>query len=285
MKNNCIFCEGDTAFIFEKQSSSTKKKYKIYECKNCGLWQIHPRVSAEETNELYQKNYFKKRTDRGYDNYNSEKVRQSVEDTFYKNLNDLDFFKWEETLPSCRKSLDIGCAAGYFVEYLHNRKWNSQGIDVAKEMIEAAQKRKLTVYNADFLKKRFETNSYHLVTMWAAIEHLEDPQKFLEKISAILKPGARLILTTCHTGYFAKRKKENWRYLNVPEHMWFFSRKSLEMMGEKHGLKLNRSFTYGSGFTTIENAGLKYRIQKAICDRLAKIFHLGDMIVCEFVRK
>lgn len=284
---NCYLCHSSLKIRYRKYSPFFKKDFNIYECPSCGLWQIKPVPAESELNLLYEENYFHQRTDRGYDFYESEKVKKSIENTFQKNLTDLNFFSWEKELLKenvSPNSLDIGCAAGYFVSYLKNRNWNSMGIDVSKAMINVAQKNSLHVINGDFLETPFQEKSFDLITMWATIEHLPDPLKFLEKISFLLKPKGKFILSTCNTGIFARIRKENWRFLNVPEHIFYFNKNNLNLAGKKYNLNLNKAFSYGSGFTARQNASAFYRITKKIFDSVARYFLTGDMIVIEYIR-
>ena len=279
--NRCYNCNQPTVLLFTKIGEN-QKSYQVYRCTSCGLWQIDPIPSEKELEALYQDQYFKKRTKKGYDNYLSDAVRKSIMNTFEKNLSDLNFYKYEKSLHSKERSmLEVGCAAGYLVEYFQERGWLAQGIDVANEMVEAAKNSGVNAVTGDFLTYEFEHN-YDLCTMWATIEHLREPKRFLEKISSLLKPGGRLYLSTCNTGYFARKYKENWRFLNVPEHIWYFNNKNLSSMAKPFGLKPRHCFTYGSGHTTREGASFYFQLKKKLADSLAKYRGMGDMIVSEF---
>lgn len=278
----CRLCGAPLDFLFSKKSAEAEI-FDIYSCTDCQLWQIHPLPSQAALNALYQNRYFEKRTDRGYDTYTSEKIKKSVVSTLEKNLTDLNFFEYEKNLKQGRRrSLEIGSAAGYFVEYMHERGWHSEGIDVAEKMVNAARRRGLNVHHGDFLQFNLPKESYDLVVLWATLEHLRDFQAFLTKAAGLLKPGACLYLTTCNTGFFAQIYGEAWRYLNVPEHLYYFNRDNLKLAGRQAGLELEHSFTYGSGFTTREDAGFFYNLMKPLADTAAKFFHSGDMIALSF---
>lgn len=238
-----------------------------------------PLPSPAELTELYQNEYFKERSDRGYADYTSEKIYRSVVSTLAKNLADLDFPAWEKSLPAEKRLLEVGCAAGHAVAYFQNRGWQVLGMDIAHEMIEAGLKAGRNLIEADFLGFDFKGQKFNLITHWATLEHLPQAEDFLRKMASLLAPGGKIYLSTCNTGYFARRYGTAWRYLNVPEHVFYFNRKSLSYLAEKCGLKITRAFSYGSGYTTKENAGLLYRIAKKISDRLARFFLSGDMIV------
>lgn len=282
----CYLCGGDLSLQYKKYSPVTRKEYTIFACEKCGLWQLNPPPRGDLAN-IYEENYFHQRTERGYADYESQKVKSSIENTLGKNLRDLQFETWEKDLlvkEEKPRALDIGCAAGYFVSHLKERGWASRGIEISSVMAAAARKNHLDVIHGDFLKTPMQTESLDLVTMWATIEHLEDPMAFLEKIHAILKTGGHLILSTCHQGFFAKIRKEKWRYLNVPEHIYYFKKSHLRFMAKKAGFVLSRSFTYGSGFTAKDSAPWYYKFIKYLCDRCARHFHSGDMIVMDYIK-
>ncbi len=247
----------------------------------CTVWQIQPLPSPAELTALYQNEYFKERSDRGYADYTSDKIYRSVVSTLEKNLRDLDFFPWEKNLPSEKRLLEVGCAAGHAVAYFAARGWQALGMDIAHEMIEAGRAAGRNLEEADFLSHDFQAQKYDLITHWATLEHLPQAEAFLTKMRTLLAPGGKIYLSTCNTGYFARRYGKAWRYLNVPEHVFYFNKKSLSVLAAKCGLKISGAFSYGSGFTTKEGAGFSYRLRKKIADKLARWHLTGDMIVIE----
>ena len=276
----CSLCFSKS-FLKYSKISSNNIVYNVYNCKQCKQWQIVPIPSEEELRLLYADTYFSKRTDRGYNDYKSLQVSQSIISTIEKNLQQLDFYNWESKFSYTAKALDVGCAGGYFVEYLHNRKWKAEGIDVATTMVEYAQSRNLNVYYGDFLTKEYQKESFDLITLWATIEHLRDPSLFLKRIAMLLTPDGVVYISTCHLGFWAKIRGIHWRYLNVPEHIWYFSYRSLQRWASNAGLKIDLAFTYGSGFTTRSEQPFWYSVCKRIADSSAKKSRLGDMIVCK----
>ena len=291
---NCFLCEQEIKQKYVKKNQGLR--YSLFSCRPCGLDQLWPIPPQEELNLLYQGTYFKTRTDRGYDNYLSDGVKESFLRTTKKNLKQLNFYQWERELFSSEsgstqqksfrpRSLDVGCSAGYFVEYLQKRGWQGEGVDLASDMVLAAQKKGLNVKKGDFLKAHYSKESYDLITLWASLEHLPDPTAFIKKFYEILKPGGHLYISTCHLGFWAKVRKEKWRFLNPPEHIWFFSAGSIKEWFGRYGFQTNRLFTYGSGFTSKKNAHLFYKILKKVTDFTARYFFLGDMIVVDFIKE
>jgi len=281
--SNCYICNNSIKFKFEKYSEPLKKFFKLYECINCNLLQISPLPSAEVLHNLYQGEYFNKRSSRGYNDYTSAEVKQSITNTFIKNLNQLDFFKYENTLNDTKSILEIGCAGGHFLEYLHKRDWKVLGIDISDNMIQFAKSKGLPAICTDFLKFTFE-EQYDLIVLWATLEHLTDPRLFLQKMESLLKDNGKIYISTINYGFWGKIYGINWRYLNVPEHIYYFNYKNLKSLCSQTNLKITRSFTYGSGFTQIKNMNLIYRLKKLVFDKVAKLFHSGDLIVLELTK-
>lgn len=276
----CALCGAALQPRLEKQGVNGKL-YRIECCTACTVWQIDPLPTPAELTELYQNEYFKTRSDRGYADYTSEKIYQSVTSTLVKNLHDLDFFAWEQTLGEPKRLLEVGCAAGHAVHYFAQRNWQTLGIDIAAEMVKAGQQAGRNLIIADFLTHDFGSEKFNLITHWATLEHLPQAEAFLRKMAGLLAPGGKIYLSTCNTGSFARRYGVKWRYLNVPEHVFYFNRKSLELLAKKCGLKVTRAFSYGSGFTARDDAGWLYRFKKRVADRLARFGLSGDMIVIE----
>ncbi|MDH4199930.1 MAG: class I SAM-dependent methyltransferase [Spirochaetia bacterium] len=279
----CTVCQNSLKIKFSKYSEPLNKEFKIFTCNFCGLWQIFPLPQKKDLVKLYEKNYFSRRTSRGYHNYESEAVKRTIQSTFEKNLKDLHFYSYENQLDVQKSAFEIGAAAGYFTEYLKDRGWASSGIDVSGEMTAAAQKRGVPVIHGDFLLHTFGNNKFDLITLWATLEHLPDPEKYLHKMSKLLKPQGHIYISTAHTGFWAKFFGKNWRYLNVPEHVFYFNRHNLQILLKKYDLKIHKSCTYGSGFTSKPDSSLFYKILKKIFDFSAKRFHSGDMIVIDVI--
>ncbi|WP_411823110.1 class I SAM-dependent methyltransferase [Leptospira sp. 'Mane'] len=274
--------------LFSKESP-LGESFQIVKCSDCSLVQVNPQPNLEEVIRYYSDSYFTQRTDRGYDNYYSDKVKSEISRVFQLNLQDLKFFEWENdyknhspyvTDGKVLRSLDIGCAAGYFVDYMRGRGYSSYGIEVADGPVKFARETLgLEVYQEDFLgwDKGFQ-NQFDTITLWATIEHLHKPKETLEKIFKHLKPGGCLVLSTCRYGVLAKILGPSWRYLNVPEHLYYYSLSGLLKVLKTIGFTSPVSLSYGSGFTSRANAGIFYKLSKKFADWFVKKTNQGDML-------
>jgi SAM-dependent methyltransferase len=281
---NCNSCGGSSFELILTKDSPLDENFSIVKCKSCGLVQVNPQPTEVEVLKYYSDSYFTQRTDRGYDNYYSDHVKSEISRVFQLNLKDLDFFDWEkrykQTNTEKLTSLDIGCAAGYFVDFMKSRGYEAEGIEVADGPVAFARdKLGLVVHKENFLTwdARFQ-KKYDVITLWATIEHLHKPKETLVKIKSHLKPGGTLILSTCRYGILAKFRGLNWRYLNVPEHLYYYSLSGLRNLLISLGYGNPKTLTYGSGLTSIPGAGIIFKISKYFFDRLVKWTNQGDMM-------
>lgn len=100
---------------------------------------------------------------------------------------------------SVHELLDIGCGTGTHAEYLVKKGYNVTGIDISKEMIEIANKKKLK--NSTFLvgnavkfnlKKKFDT----VLSLFHVIDYHIDDNDLESSINSVvkhLKPGGLFI--------------------------------------------------------------------------------------------
>ncbi len=280
----CDVCGGEEFLPLFKKGSGRGETFALVRCRHCDLVQVNPQPDAAAVAPYYGASYFEKRTDRGYDNYYSDAQKATINRVYAMNLRDLDFESFEENAlfrgGENAAALDVGCAAGYFVEYLAGRCWHSTGIELATGPAEYAREHLgLDVLQGDFLTcDALAPGSFDLVTLWASIEHMHSPRAVLERAHELLRPGGRMLLSTCRYGVLAKLRGPAWRFMNVPEHLYFFTLRGLMDLARDAGFEVVTYVTYGSGLTAKKNAGIGYRLAKRLADPAVKLTRQGDMM-------
>ncbi|TFH39250.1 MAG: class I SAM-dependent methyltransferase [Chrysiogenales bacterium] len=270
----CAICGKEGGNPLFRKGGPDGVVYTLVKCPRCGLRFLSPRPCRDEIGKYYRESYFTERTDRGYDNYFSNATRREIERVIKLDLRDLGFYDFERSLPAEKRVLDIGCAAGYFLMYLHNRGWDVTGVDISPDCVEFARGAGMPVYEDDYLEIAF-ARPFNLITLWASIEHMHYPERFLEKAYDELAVGGRLYISTCRAGgaNFMRFYGSGWRYYNFPEHLYFFSRGAMMKLLERRGFRVTGYATYGSGF------GAPGSPARKLADVLAKRFRLGDMML------
>ncbi len=270
----CILCNSYNFKPLFSKPFENGENFTLVQCNRCGLEFVNPRPIYSKMHHYY-KEYFTARTDRGYNNYFSESMRSEVLRLLWLNLADLEFFEFESTLGKDKYALDIGCAAGYFVDYLARRGWHAEGIDIAQDCIEyACNVLQVNAHCGDFLSFQFN-KQFDCITLWATIEHLHYPEKFIEKIFSLLHKNGMLYISTCRSSIvsFGALFGKHWRYYNFPHHLYFFSYKTLAKLLQLKGFTVTRFVTYGSG------VGKPETVLRKLADIAAKKLYLGDMML------
>ena len=98
--------------------------------------------------------------------------------------------------------LDVGCGGGLLTEPLKRLGADVTGLDASAEAIEAAKDHASVVgldidYRiGDLSTIPNELDQFDVVIASEVIEHVPDPQSFIEEIHKLISPGGKLIITT-----------------------------------------------------------------------------------------
>jgi len=198
---------------------------RIVQCPSCSLVFYN---AAVDTNLLYGPDYFHGRE---YFDYVTDK--DILQRNFRKRIELLQKF-----VPPAGRMLEIGSAYGFFLD-LARHHWNVQGLDVSIDAVRYARETLgLDVANAEFLDLADERESCDAICLWDTIEHLPHPVRVIEKAARWLKPGGVLALSTGDIGSLVARiRKDRWRQIHPPTHLYYFSRATLTRAVERTGLE------------------------------------------------
>jgi SAM-dependent methyltransferase len=82
-------------------------------------------------------------------------------------------------------------------------------------------------------------NAFDAVTMWHVIEHIGSPIEFLQEVRATLVDGGVLALATPNIeSLVARATGESWSWLSPPDHLYFYSPKTLPELLLKSGFEV-----------------------------------------------
>jgi len=97
-----------------------------------------------------------------------------------------------------RRTLDVGCGDGSLSVLLARNSEQVAGIEVSMEACRIAHSRGVGVARADVENYAFpfQPESFDVVVAGEVIEHMTDPDEFLQEVARVLKPHGHFILTT-----------------------------------------------------------------------------------------
>ena len=245
----------------------------IVRCPVCTMVYVDPRVKDERVYEIYRSEYFNRPAD-GYDNYELNAALRRK--TFRRWYDDLRPYLGD----SRSHALDIGCAAGYFLDILRDDGWDAQGIELDTTMYESLRSRGHTV--SDTPLEFFEpTAKFGLITLFDVLEHLPRIDEHMHKLSDMLAGTGLIALVTPDISSFQKRLMgRRWFQLKPVEHILYFSPKTLAKVVSRHGLRIvhvARSGQYADCMF-IHDRLKRYGFGRAaaLFNRVVSVLHLRD---------
>jgi SAM-dependent methyltransferase len=131
--------------------------------------------------------------------------------------------------------LDVGCATGSFVAAARAAGFDAYGIDISAEATRYGREvLGLPLDVGDLYKRNYPTGTFDLVTFWATLEHLADPNQFLSEASRLLVQGGRLALSVPNYASLTQRiLGQQDRYVCI-EHLNYFTATTLQRFLERH---------------------------------------------------
>lgn len=132
-------------------------------------------------NDALEFNYFEERF--GATKNDEERVHEYILSKLPKNVN---------------RILDVGAGSGWLANYFLLKDVEVISLDISKfniDKINEISGKKLGIVS-DSLNLAIHNNTLDCVIASEIIEHVVDPQKFVNQLFSILKPGGKLIITT-----------------------------------------------------------------------------------------
>lgn len=233
-KSLCPLCQG--ASLQRIYDVKTWSDYGIEKCRACGFAFASPRPSAEELERFYTSTYFERSqpTVLGYANYRS--VAEVNARRMWAEMKNLLL----QHKVSPRRLLDVGCATGGFLAEAQTDKWECVGVELSDFAIDVARNEfGLNVLKGDVFHSDLTPGSFGLSTMWHVLEHVIDPISTLDRTRDLLAPGGLLFIELPNWGSIGRKVRgAKWSQLKPPEHINFFTPKSLASAVHKIGFKV-----------------------------------------------
>jgi SAM-dependent methyltransferase len=199
------------------------------QCEECGLGRAE--TAAFDPFDYYSQEYFSGGRPDGYADYlGTEPVLRRE---FARVLAFLRLYC------SRGRLLEIGCAYGFFLQEAR-RHFDVLGIELAEEAAAYCRRSGLNVLQGGADEDKFRRlGALDVIVLLDVIEHLPNPRETIDLCSHYLNPGGVLLLTTGDFGSIVARLiGANWRLMTPPQHLWFFTRQSINCFSASTGLKL-----------------------------------------------
>ncbi len=230
----CNICGGtEFALLHEFDLPGVDEPARLVRCRNCDLVFLSPRPSRDEIGSFYPKNYQEDML-RILAKANASPLMRFGFDMIRKRRTPMT------AAPG--RVLDIGCSNGALLAALRDRGWQVEGIEMDEAAARYARETrglKVTQGSAEDALPEMPSDAFDAVTMWHLLEHLHDPVGALEQVRRILKPGGMLMLEVPdYSSPPASWFDVCWFPLDIPRHLYHFTRPTLNKALARAGLRL-----------------------------------------------
>lgn len=137
------------------------------------------------------------------------------------------------------KLIEFGCAYGFFLEEAL-QSFDVCGVEISDHARTVCQGKGLDVVreaSPEFLESR---GPFDVAVMLDVLEHMQDPGAILDTLHGSMSKGAQLVVTTGDFGsMLARVMGRYWRLMTPPQHLWFFSPKTVTALLERHGFRVH----------------------------------------------
>ena len=231
----CKICFSDNTKVIYKGKirngglgQYTENDIEMHQCTDCGvIW--HEDVISDI------KKY-----------YESEEYRVSLENSseesnFYK-LHDKETFEkfrytgtaiWRDKVVA-----DIGCGCGAFLDFLKGVSKKIIAIEPSEKYRSIMQKKGFETFAYSEDAKKIYENAIDVITSFDVIEHVSDPENFLNGVFSLLKQGGQAYIGTPTDAPIMRELLGSIyekKILYSTQHLWIFSKENLMIMAKKCG--------------------------------------------------
>lgn len=226
-KDECKACMAD---LSQDNAIGVKDGYIFLKCPACRTVTVSPFPTEDELIAFYQ-HY---RGTPGYSAKSEKKIRRAK-----KRIRKILKYSNGD------KFLDVGCNVGFTVAAARELGLDAGGIDVDCDAIDVA-KQQFGEGLFDCGKVQdfaYSGKQFDIIYTSEVIEHVPDPDSFVNALSQLLIPGGVLYLTTPDGNHFSLPKNfSEWIAAVPPEHIIYFSVQGIRETLSRHGFKIEKIF-------------------------------------------
>lgn len=258
-------------------------------CSECGMIYISWTEDEKQTEynrayffEDYEKQYGKTYLD-DFESIKSQCVRRIGQIDFIHHLS--SHHNRNSVTPAV---LDIGCAMGPFLSAASDSGWQVFGTDISQDAVDYVQKTLnfpavCSAFPDVDLERELGVGKFDAVTMWYVIEHFQDLNSVLKKISTLVKEGGVFAFSTPSASGISARFNTRLFFEQSPsDHFTIWELKNAGKILAKYGFKIMKVVPTGIHPERLslvkkfgwKNSDLRMKFAAMIC----RTFKLGDTV-------
>lgn len=239
------------------------EKHGLIRCKNCGFVFMERIPTAEELTTYYS-NY----------SYGREASLSPITIKSYAVLLD-EFEKYRKH----NRLLDVGCGRGWFLQEALKRGWEAYGTEYSSTAVEICRNNGIQMKQGQLKASDFAGLEFDVITSFEVLEHINNPGEELSEIYQLLRKQGLFYCTTPNFNSLLRYYlKENYNIIEYPEHLCYYTGKTLNKVVEQAGFKSIRTLTTGISITRFQAskqardqpAETKVKVQESADEKLRR---------------
>lgn len=135
--------------------------------------------------------------------------------------------------------VELGCAYGYFLQEAQG-SFTTLGVELSEHARSRTAELGFDVVRELTPELAAARGPFDAAVMLDVLEHMRDPGATLDQLHAAMRPGAQLLITTGDFGsLLARAMGRRWRLMTPPQHLWFFTERTLQALLARHGFRVH----------------------------------------------
>jgi 2-polyprenyl-3-methyl-5-hydroxy-6-metoxy-1,4-benzoquinol methylase len=232
---NCPVCDSAdiNPLLAVKDHSVSKEEFVIWQCNNCSL-----RFTQDVPDEASIRSYYQSSDYISHSNTSKGLVNKLYQKVRNYTLNQKANLIIGQTVKR-GKILDLGAGIGAFLHTMKQKGWEITGV----EPDEGARQQAKNLFNIELKETDTLTqlpgNSFDAITLWHVMEHVHQLHSYVEQLKRLLKPDGKIFIAVPnYKSLDSSIYKSYWAAYDVPRHLYHFIPKTMDILMEKHGLKV-----------------------------------------------
>lgn len=228
MHVKCNLCgSNEYSNMFQAGNSSVVK------CKNCGFAFLNPAPTEKELKRFYN-------------NLTGFKI-EPLDKSPIEYDKSLERLKVIENLLEKGRILDVGSGGSNFLSIAKSRGWDTYSTDIRKEVLKLLKRQGIKTIDERKVPDKF----FSAITLAQVLEHISDPMKKLKFFNRILRDGGVIVIEVPNIESLGARFfRDKWYFIKNPEHLSYFSSKTLKNFLEKAGFCVIKTDFLGATLVT-----------------------------------
>ena len=220
------------------------QNYQIIDCQTCGFRHLHPFPTESDLQRFYHDQYFREIKPFPYETVSPEFIAKQRQDALV-NPNYLEIYNqvvgyiWTNHL----KMVDVGCGNDLLALVFREQGWQTWNIEPNRDAAAYLAKYQLEVINQPVEAIiDFGLKDISFINLQFVLEHIREPETVLKFFNQIMVSGGVIRISVPNDfsegqlAYLEHYGREP-KWVNVPDHINYFTFDSLSRLLERTGFK------------------------------------------------